>query len=209
MTIRTFFLLIIVAANLPIPLLAQHETHHAPATQSTITGVEPQPLLAQAIRLKEALSFLGSSLSNEDEQRLMALQLQPLNQETVKRVQSILDPYCLAMININPESRVKVLRGPATAKLIQNGWVSYLVKVNNDAGVTSQLEVQSPNAATPLYAPSYDHRVDAKKNTYSRPGCQSFPGNAGLPQQAHAPQSFGVKTGVCDFADIQQGRWPT
>ena len=163
MTIRTFLLLIIVAANLPIPLLAQHETHHAPATQSTITGVEPQPLLAQAIRLKEALSFLGSSLSKEDEQRLMALQLQPLNQETVKRVQSILDPYCLAMININPESRVKVLRGPATAKLIQNGWVSYLVKVNNDAGVTSQLEVQSPNAATPLYAPSYDHRVDTKK----------------------------------------------
>jgi hypothetical protein len=67
------------------------------------------------------------------------------------------------MININPESRVKVLRGPAKAKLIQNGWVSYLVKVNNEAGVTAQLEVQSPNAATPLYAPSFDHRVDEKK----------------------------------------------
>ena len=42
-------------------------------TQNT-TGIEPQPLLAQAIRLKEALSFLGSSLSKEDEKRLTALQ---------------------------------------------------------------------------------------------------------------------------------------
>ena len=67
------------------------------------------------------------------------------------------------MININPESRVKVLRGPARAKLIQNGWVSYLVKINNEAGVTAQLNVQSPNAATPLYAPSHDHQVDEKK----------------------------------------------
>jgi hypothetical protein len=59
-------------------------------------------------------------------------------------VQEILDPYCLAIVNINPESRVKVLRGAAKPRLIQNGWVSYLVKVNNDAGVTSQLQVESP-----------------------------------------------------------------
>ena len=67
------------------------------------------------------------------------------------------------MININPESRVKVLRGPAKAKLVQGGWVSYLVKVNNEAGITAQLNVESPNAATPLYAPSHDHSVDEKK----------------------------------------------
>jgi hypothetical protein len=163
MTKKTLLLFVIAAANLPVPLFAQHPTHHAPATQSIITGVEPQPLLAQAIRLKEALTFLGSSLTKEDEKRLIDLQHQPLTQEISKLVQDILDPYCLAMININPESRVKVLRGPARAKLIQNGWVSYLVKVNNDAGVTAQLEVQSPNAATPLYAPSFDPRVDEKK----------------------------------------------
>ena len=163
MTKKTLLLFVVAAANLPVSLFAQHPTHHAPATQSIITGIEPQPLLAQAIRLKEALSFLGSSLPKEDEKRLMALQHQPITQEIVKLVQNILDPYCLAMININPESRVKVLRGPANAKLIQSGWVSYLVKVNNEAGVTAQLEVQSPNAATPLFAPSFDHRVDEKK----------------------------------------------
>lgn len=141
----------------------QHPTTHSPAEHNMIAGIEPQPLLAQAIRLKEALSFLGSSLSEEDKIRITALQNRPLTQEIVKHIQNILDPYCLALININPESRVKVLRGPAKAKLIQNGWVSYLVKVNNEAGVTAQLQVQSPNAATPLYAPSFDHRVDEKK----------------------------------------------
>src|SRR5207249_7832397 len=151
-----------IALNLHPALFAQHEQHHALQKQDMI-NVEPQPLLAQAIRLKDALSFLGSSLTTEDEKQLAALQHQPLNQETSKLVQKILDPYCLAIININPESRVKVLRGLAKPKLIQNGWVSYLVKLNNEAGVTSQLQVESPNAATPLYAPSNDPRVNEKK----------------------------------------------
>jgi len=160
---KLLLLLLFAVLFLPIIVFPQHPTAHAPAERNTITGIDPQPLLAQAVRLKEALSFLGSSLSKEDEKQLMLLQHRPLTQEIVKLVQDILDPYCLAIININPESRVKVLRGPAKAKLIQNGWVSYLVKVNNEAGVTAQLEVQSPNAATPLYAPSFDHRVDEKK----------------------------------------------
>jgi hypothetical protein len=142
---------------------AQHDAHHTTTTQNIIQGIEPQPLLAQAVRLKDALSFLGSSLSKEDEKKLMALQQQPSTPEVSTQIQQILDPYCLAMININPESRVKVLRGPAQAKLIQSGWVSYLVKVNNEAGVTAQLQVESPNAATPLYAPSFDPQVDDKK----------------------------------------------
>jgi len=146
-----------------LPLFAQHASHDLPSTQSAIAGIEPQPLLAQAMRLKEALSFLGSSLAKKDEERLIALQQLPLTREISTLVQNILDPYCLAVININPESRVKVLRGPSEAKLIQNGWVSHLVKVNNEAGITAQLEVQSPNAATPLFAPSFAPRVDEKK----------------------------------------------
>lgn len=162
---RNSFLFIaftLVGVFLSTPLFAQHTSHH-PATDSLITGIEPQPLLAQAVRLKEALAFLGSSLTKQDEQRLTALQHQPLTPAVSGLVQNILDPYCLAMIDINPESRVKVARGPAKAKLIQNGWVCYLVKVNNDAGITAQLEVESPNAAAPLFAPSYEHRVDEKK----------------------------------------------
>jgi hypothetical protein len=161
MTKKTF-LLFVVTTNLTVSLFAQHE-HHVPATQTIITGVESQPLLAQAIRLKDALSFLGSSLTKQDEKQLLALQQNAPSPEISELVQKILDPYCLAVININPESRVKVLRGPAKPRLIQNGWVSYLVKVNNEAGITAQLNVQSPNAATPLYAPSHDHQVAENK----------------------------------------------
>ena len=148
---------------LSVIVFAQDHGTHSRDTHKTVTGVEPKPLLAQAIRLKEALSFLGSSLSKEDEQKLASLQHESLTQASVKKVQDILDPYCLAMVNINPESRVKVVRGPALAKLIQNGWVSFLVKVNNEAGVTAQFEAESPNADVPLYAPSFDPQVAEKK----------------------------------------------
>lgn len=139
----------------------QHDGHHHMEQMSA--DVEPQPLLAQAMRLKESLSFLGSALSKTDGDRLEKLQHEPLTPAVSKQIQSILDPYCLAEVDINPESRVKVVRGDATAKLIQNGWVCYLVKIVNDAGITAQLQVESPNAATPLHAPSYDPSVNKDK----------------------------------------------
>jgi len=160
-------LLIFAAINacviLTMPACAQHSAHQQPSSDNIITGVEPQPLLAQATHLKEALSFLGSSLSRADQEKLAALQQAPLTPAISVQIQQILDAYCLAQVNINPESRVKVERGMANAKLIQNGWVSYLVKVNNEAGITAVLQVESPNAATPLYAPSYDPMVTEKK----------------------------------------------
>ncbi len=118
---------------------------------ATVYGVEPQPLLAQAIRLNEALSFLGSRLQPEDEQRLLGLRHHAADEELVTLVQEILDPYCIAMVEINPEARVKVLRGPARPELIHGGWKSFLVKVNNQAEVRAPLEVESPNAEPILH----------------------------------------------------------
>jgi hypothetical protein len=140
-----------------LPANAQHEGHHV--DHSTVTDLEAQPLLAQALRLKEALSFLGSALSQEDEKRLDELKNKGLTKESIKTIQQILDPYCLAVVSINPEARVKVTRGSAAPKLIQNGWTSFLVKVLNDAGSTAQLQVESPNAAIPIHAPSFEARV--------------------------------------------------
>src|SRR5688572_26079978 len=138
---------------------AQHEHHQTTDSLQLINAIEPQPLLAQAIRLKEALAFLGSSLSEEDEKNLEQLQNKILSPETVKAIQRILDPYCLAMVNINPEARVKVARGPAAAKLMQNGWTSFLVKVYNEAGVTAQLKAESANAAPALHRSTFSSRT--------------------------------------------------
>ncbi len=159
-------LIFLLLATLCLPFLLygqQHTADHVTDAHKKGLEIDTQPFLAGAIRLSEALSFLGSSLSAADEKRLRALEHQPPGGEIAKQIQYILDPYCLAMIDINPESRVKVERGPAQAKLMQGGWVSFLVKVHNQAGVTAQLEVESPNAAAPLHAPTFDPRVDEKK----------------------------------------------
>lgn len=134
--------------------MAQHEHHHEP-----VKNVEAQPLLAQALRLNDALSFLGSSLAQPDADRLKQLKHKPLNAETITAIQHILDPYCLATVHINPEARVKVERGHAKAQLIQNGWTSFLVKIHNEAGVTAVLQPESPNAALPWHLSSFQPRV--------------------------------------------------
>ena len=140
---------------------AQH-IHGNTDTITKIKGVEPQPLLAQAIRLKDALSFLGSALSKDDEKKLVQLQDQPFTALTVDKIQDILDPYCLAMVNINHEARVKVARGKATARLMQNGWCSFLVKVHNEAGITAQLKAESANAAPALHMSTFQPRAMEK-----------------------------------------------
>lgn len=127
-----------------------------------IERVEPQPLLAQAMRLNEALTFLGSSLSQEHVRQLNALPHQPFTRETAKEVQRILDRYCIAMVDINPEARVKVTRGPAMAKLMQHGWTSFLVKVHNEAGVTAQLNVESMHAEPVLHVSTFNQRAMEK-----------------------------------------------
>lgn len=137
----------------------QHPAKQSASVLSVIPNVEPQPLLAQAIRLNDALSFLGSALSKEDGKRLKELQDKPLTKETSGLIQAILDPYCLSMVDINPEARVKVLRGPATAKLVQGGWTSFLIKVHNDAGVTAALEVESANAEPVLHISSFEAKA--------------------------------------------------
>jgi len=116
-----------------------------------IPDVPVQPLLASALRLDEALSYLGSALSPEDSARLQAMKDLPHTPELARAVQELLDPYCLAAVNINPEARVKVERGPAAAILQQGGWKSFLIKVHNESGTRAALAWESPNAEPALH----------------------------------------------------------
>ena len=118
-----------------------------------VTDVDFQPLSAQAKRLTEAMGFLGQPFSPALLKRLEAAYLLDDPKKAVKAIQEALDPLCLVGININPESRVKAIQGPATPSLNQNGWTVFLVKVQNEAGVTAPLAVESPNAA-PVYRKS-------------------------------------------------------
>jgi len=115
-----------------------------------VAGVEAQPLKAQASRVAAALEFLGDPLTAEQKAQLDAALKEMDDAQAVAAIQRVLDPLCLAGVNVNPESRVKANRGAAPARLNEQGWRVFLIKVHNEAGVTAPLGVQSPNAA-PLY----------------------------------------------------------
>jgi hypothetical protein len=118
-----------------------------------VRGVAAQPLKAQVKRVVEALSYLGEPLTAEQQTQFDTALKEMDDAKATAAIQAMLDPLCLAGVNINPESRVKVAHGAAAASLNEQGWRVFLVKVHNEAGVTSPLGVQSPNAA-PVYARS-------------------------------------------------------
>ena len=118
-----------------------------------VRTVEAQPLKAQARRIAQALEFLGQPLSEEQAAALEKAAMEKEDAAAIDAIQRVLDPLCLAGVNINPESRVKVARGPAEAELVQQGWRVFLVKVHNEAGVTGGLRASSPNAL-PIYSRS-------------------------------------------------------
>lgn len=115
-----------------------------------VQNVEHQPLVAATERLLDALSYVGAPLSEEDAQAIQAALKESDAAKSIKAIQQVLDPHCLTGVHINAESRVSVLEGPVDKELVQQGWRSFLVKVHNEAGITAELEAESPQSE-PLY----------------------------------------------------------
>jgi hypothetical protein len=125
----------------------------AAAPPPIVTRVDLQPLAAQAGRAARALATAGAPLPAADAARLRSAR-------TVEDIQRTLDPHALAVIHVNPEQRVRVTRGPAPARLEENGWRSFLLKIVNEPGATAPLRVDSPQAA-PIYRMAFpDNRID-------------------------------------------------
>jgi hypothetical protein len=122
-------------------------------TLPPVQGVAAQPLRAQAQRVAEALQFLGQPLTEPQQAALQAALKETDKTQATDAIQRVLDPLVLAAVKINPESRVKVVAGPAKRELLQHGWTMFLLKVHNQAGVTAPLRVTSPNSA-PVYRQS-------------------------------------------------------
>jgi len=131
-------------------VLAIHLADGMADSLPVVANVEFQPLSAQARRVVEALDMLGQPLPADDKERIGKAIDSADAKLAVRTIQEGLDRHCLIGVNINPESRVKAVQGPASPRLVQNGWTVFLVKVQNEAGVTAELETESPNAA-PIY----------------------------------------------------------
>tara|TARA_R110002049_G_scaffold285698_4_gene467097 strand:- start:267237 stop:269624 length:2388 start_codon:yes stop_codon:yes gene_type:complete len=117
---------------------------------SIVVGVERQPLFAATDRLVEALDFAGTPLDSAVVESLQAAKKIEKDSDAVRRLQSILDPLCIAEVHINAESRVKVKEGEGPKDLVQQGWRTKLIKIHNEAGINPALMVESPNAG-PVY----------------------------------------------------------
>lgn len=120
----------------------------ANSTQTTALpiGVDVQPFCHHTRRLIEAMNSLGTPLRERDLSALFLLLEHSDNSTTVADIQRILDKYVLLDVRINPESRVSVTRGIVVPELVQHGWSVFLVKVENESGVTARLRAASPQA---------------------------------------------------------------
>ena len=123
------------------------------AWDSRRRGPDAQPVLAHARRRVEAMEYLGEPFSDVEAAALRAAEAAVEDAAAVARVEQVLAPRVLAQIRINPESRVSITQGAAKPVLVQHGWRAFLVRVQNEAGVTSRLTVESPQAR-PVYRPA-------------------------------------------------------
>lgn len=109
--------------------------------------VEGQPLASNVNRVLQALEFLGVPFPAD---RIGAVKKAVADQDA-RKLQELLDPHALFIVTINPESRVKLKRGPASVELQQGGYTPILVKVINEGTVTQPLRILSPQAA-PIFS---------------------------------------------------------
>ena len=104
-----------------------------------------QPLAQQVRRIETTLNYVGQPLSPEDRHAIDEAVGVTDEEDGIRRLQTVLDKHALAVVRINPESRVSVEQGPAKPELVENGTRVFLVKVLNEANVTAPLRVDSPN----------------------------------------------------------------
>ncbi len=119
-----------------------HEHQH----DASKPKVPLQPLAQQVRAVESTLAYLGQPLSAADHRTINDAISDPDEAAAVAKLESILDKHALLIVDINPESRVKVEPGGAKPELVEAGTRLFLVKVNNAGAVTAQLNVESPNS---------------------------------------------------------------
>ena len=117
-----------------------------------------QPLSAQIRRVMEALEAIGTPLTPEQRAGVDSALAESVPALAVAKLDAVLSPRTLFRVSINPEMRVKVAVGDAQPDLVEAGWTTFLVRVANEAGTTSPLRVESPQAKRVANAPAEQGR---------------------------------------------------
>jgi hypothetical protein len=125
-----------------------------PVQSPPVQSVPRQPLLAQIHRLTEAMDGIGSPFDKATTQRIQTLKSLQDETKITQEVQRLLDPYCLAIVNIQENGPPKVVQGLADPELLEQGWRTFLIKVINKPGYAHRLLVESPNSQPLPHAPA-------------------------------------------------------
>jgi hypothetical protein len=135
-----------IACLLVLCLVLGPGTPPACAALPVVEEVDVKLFREDSGRLLEVLQKSKTPIPEETLKTIKGLLKQRGEQAkaAIARVQKLLDPYCLIGVTINPESRVKVQRGPAQARLLQARDTILLIKIQNEAGVTHALKVTGP-----------------------------------------------------------------
>lgn len=120
-----------------------------------VERVDGQPLLLQAKRLAEALDYIGNPLPDAVKQQLADLANKSDSDAIAQKLQELLDPLCIAAVDIENKKMSAVAVG-RKVELVEQGWRSYLVKVCNRDSLTTRLHVESPNARPLPHAKAED-----------------------------------------------------
>ena len=106
----------------------------------------PQPQLAAAGRVRQALEAMGEPLSPKSAALLDQAGRETNAERAAALVQEALDPLCLAEVRFARDGRVEAVPGAARPVLQEQGWRTFLIKVRNFGGATGPLRVSSPSA---------------------------------------------------------------
>src|SRR5438105_2493128 len=90
-------------------LAAAQEAAHQHAAAAPPVAL--QPLAQQVRQLEEALNYLGQPLPAASRKSINDAIANPNEAAAVSQLEAVLDPWVLATVDINPESRVKVEQG--------------------------------------------------------------------------------------------------
>ncbi len=149
---------IVVATTATSGTVACTSQPHEPALHAQALGgaaavpvarsvVEAQPLGANIVRLLDALDVLGAPVGAALRRDVTTA----ARERDAGRLQQLLDDRVLLVVHINPETRVRVARGPAAAVLQQAGYTPAIVKILNESRGTARLGIGSPQSG-PVYA---------------------------------------------------------
>lgn len=171
--------------------------------ESVALQVPRQPLLAQIHRLGEALELVGNPLDAATLEQLHALKASADDNYVTQEVQRLLDPFCVAIVDVQQEGPPQVDHGPATPELLEQGWRTFLVKVLNRPRLRRRLLIESPNAQPLPHAPASD--VDSRWMQISAfEGQPMRPNLSGLELEYRIVQIYsrdaGLKNAMLEFA---------